>query len=78
MTFEFDRVDLFNDKENQQIEFHDLLDDKDGKKEVVEHFNDKENQCLIKPPRRQVHEHLADQPIVQGMDGSPLPHVDEV
>jgi hypothetical protein len=25
----------------------------------------------------QVHEHLADQPIVQGMDGSPLPHVDE-
>jgi hypothetical protein len=43
MTFEFDCVDLSNDKENQQIEFHDLLDDKDGKKEVVEHFDDKEN-----------------------------------
>jgi hypothetical protein len=35
VTYEFDHVDLFNDKENQQIEFDDPLDDKDGKKEVV-------------------------------------------
>lgn len=39
----FVHVDLSNDKENQQIEFDDLLDDKDGEKEVVEHFDDKEN-----------------------------------
>jgi hypothetical protein len=26
----------------------------------------------------QVYEHLGDQPIIQGMDGSPLPHVDQV
>jgi hypothetical protein len=43
MTFEFDHVDLFDDKENQKIEFDNLLDDKDGKKKVVEHFDDKEN-----------------------------------
>jgi hypothetical protein len=43
MTSKFDHVDLSDDKENQQIEFDDLLDDKDGKKEVVEHFDDKEN-----------------------------------
>jgi hypothetical protein len=35
MTYEFDHVDLSNDKENQQIEFDDPLDDKDEKKEVV-------------------------------------------
>jgi hypothetical protein len=46
VTFEFDHVHLSDDKENQQIEFDDLLDDKDGKKEVVEHFDDKENQLF--------------------------------
>jgi hypothetical protein len=50
MTFEFDHVDLSDDKENQQIEFDDLLDDKDGKKEVIEHFDDKENQCFVELP----------------------------
>jgi hypothetical protein len=35
MTFEFDHVDLSDDKENQQIEFDDLLDDKDGKKRLL-------------------------------------------
>ncbi len=43
VTSKFVHVDLFDDKENQQIEFDNLLDDKDGKKEVVEHFHDKEN-----------------------------------
>jgi hypothetical protein len=43
MTFEFDHVDLCDDKENQQIEFDELLDDKDGKKKVAKHFDDKEN-----------------------------------
>jgi hypothetical protein len=44
----------------------------------VEHFDDKENQCIVEPPSMQVHEHLGDQPIVQNMDGSPPPHVDEI
>jgi len=39
MTFGFNHVDLSDDKENQQIEFDDLLD----VKEVIEHFDDKDN-----------------------------------
>jgi hypothetical protein len=28
-----------------------ILDDKDGKKEVIEHFDDKENRCLVELPK---------------------------